>query len=141
MNNLYNKPQEVVSPNSERYARKIIEMDNKVKLVEQLEADVGPIILINKFNVEGDKVNEFLSSWKANLEIQKRQPGYISAQLHRGIAGSNVFINYAIWESSEQFKKSIENPEFQASLKKLPPGTISSPHLFKKVAVSGICLD
>jgi hypothetical protein len=41
----------------------------------------------------------------------KRQPGSISAQLHRGIAGSGVFINYAVWESTEQYQLAFNNPE------------------------------
>jgi len=46
-----------------------------------------------------------------------RQPGFISTQLHRGIAGNSVCINYAVWESTEHFKRAFTNPEFQAKLK------------------------
>jgi heme-degrading monooxygenase HmoA len=120
---------------------KIVEMDEKVKLVEQMEANVGPVILINKFNVKSEDIDEFLRAWAADSEVMKRQPGFISTQLHRGIAGSNVFINYAVWESTEHFKRAFNNPEFQAMLAEHPTSAVASPHLFKKVAVPGICVD
>ncbi len=63
------------------------------------EANVAPVILINKFNVKPEDVDQFLKIWAADAAIMKQQPGFISAQLHRGIGGSCVFINYAVWES------------------------------------------
>jgi hypothetical protein len=49
-----------------------------------------------------------------------------------------VFINYAVWESTEHYKRAYSNPEFQSSIKEYPESTVASPHLFKKVAVPGI---
>jgi heme-degrading monooxygenase HmoA len=71
----------------------------------------------------------------------KQQPGFISAQLHRGIASSSTFFNYAVFESAERFKRAFNNPEFRSSVVALPSSTLMSPHLFKKVAVPGICVD
>ena len=47
---------------------------------------------------------------------------------------------YAVWESTDHFKRAFTNPEFQAKLKDYPPSAIGSPHLFRKVAVSSICV-
>jgi heme-degrading monooxygenase HmoA len=142
-NNIHNnKPQQITSPHSRRSLVKLIEMDENVKFSMQMEeANVAPVILINKFNLKAEDVDEFLRAWTASAAIMKRQPGFISAQLHRGIGGSSVFINYAIWESTEHFKKAVNNSEFQSSLEELPASTVASPHLFKKVAVPGICVD
>jgi quinol monooxygenase YgiN len=71
----------------------------------------------------------------------KKQPGFISAQLHRGIAGSSTFFNYAVFESVEHFKRALNTPEFRSSMSNLPPNTVMSPHIFKKVAVPDICVD
>jgi len=71
----------------------------------------------------------------------KRQPGFISAQLHRGIGGSSTFFNYAVFESAEHFKRAFNTLEFGSSMATLPPKTVMSPHLFKKVAVPGICVE
>jgi quinol monooxygenase YgiN len=141
-NNINNKSQQITSPpHNRRGLVKLTEMDEKVKLLMQMEANVAPVILINKFNVKAEDVDEFLRVWAASASIMKRQPGCISAQLHRGIGGSSVFVNYAVWQSTEHFKKAVNNPEFQSSLEKLPASTVASPHLFKKVAVPGICVD
>jgi heme-degrading monooxygenase HmoA len=68
-------------------------------------------------------------------------PGFISAQLHRGVAGSSTFINYAVWESTSQFKQALSNPQFQAKMSDYPASVMASPHLFKKIAVPGICVS
>jgi heme-degrading monooxygenase HmoA len=118
---------------------KFVEMDERVTLLEQAEMNVGPVILINKFNVEPEEVEHFLKAWGADASFFKQQPGFISAQLHKGIGESSVFLNYAVWESTDYFNRAINNPEFQSGLGKYPPSTVASPHLFKKVAVPGIC--
>ena len=42
---------------------KLIEMDEKVTLFEQMDSQVAPVILINKFNVKEEQVQEFLEAW------------------------------------------------------------------------------
>lgn len=64
----------------------------------------------------------------------------ISTQLHRGIGGSSIFVNYAVWVSTEHFNKAINSPEFKSNLAGYPDSTVASPHLFEKVAVPGICV-
>jgi quinol monooxygenase YgiN len=118
----------------------LVEMDEHVTITKQMNEDAGPVMQINKFNVDPAEVDEFLEAFAATAEVLKRKPGYISAQLHRGIAGSCVFLNYEIWESTDHFKRAVSSPEFQSSIADLPPSTIMSPHLFKKVAVPGICV-
>ena len=120
---------------------KIVETDEKVTLSTQLEEDAGAVILMNKFNVGHDEVEEFLRVFEETTRYFKQQPGFISAQLHRGIAGSSTFVNYVIWESVATFKHAFNNPEFQSNMADNLPNTIMSPHLFKKVAVPDICVE
>jgi quinol monooxygenase YgiN len=121
---------------------KIVEMDKKVTLNTQLEGDAGgAVILLNKFTVQPEDVDEFLKVFQATTKVRKQQPGFISAQLHRGIADSSTLFNYAIFESAEHFKRAFSTPEFRSSMATLPPNTVMSPHLFKKVAVPDICVD
>jgi heme-degrading monooxygenase HmoA len=121
---------------------KLVEMDEKITLSEQMEEEnVGPVILINKFNVKPEEVDQLLRAWALDAAYFKSQPGFISTQLHRGIAGSCVFVNYAVCESTELYKRAFKNHEFQSSHEKYPPSTVASPHLFKKVAVPDICVD
>jgi len=120
---------------------KIIEMDERITLEKQLDEDAGPIIVMNKFNVGPDEIDEFLKVFAKTTEKFKQQPGFISAQLHRGIAGSSTFVNYVVWESAAHFKQAFNTPEFKSNMASVLPNTVMSPHLFKKVAVPGICVD
>ena len=90
---------------------KIVEMDENVTLKAQLEEDVGPVILLNKFTVKSEDTDEFLKVFSLTTEMFKQQPGFISAQLRRGIDPSNTFFNYVIWESAEHFKQAFNNSE------------------------------
>jgi hypothetical protein len=47
----------------------LVEMDEKVKLLTQIEENVAPVILINKFNVKADEVDQFQSAWTADAQI------------------------------------------------------------------------
>jgi heme-degrading monooxygenase HmoA len=120
---------------------RIVEMDERITLEKQLDEDVGPIIVMNKFNVGPDEVDEFLNVFAKTTETFKQQPGFISAQLHRGIAGSSTFVNHVVWESAAHFKQAFNRPEFKSNMASVLPDTVMSPHLFKKVAVPGICVD
>ena len=116
------------------------EMDKHVTIREQLGEGGGPVVLVNVFTVEPEEAERFLAVWTDDAAVMKRQPGFVSAQLHRGIAGSSTFLNYAVWESVEHFRQAFANPEFQANLAHYPPGTATTPHLFRKAAVPGICV-
>ncbi|MFI5424485.1 MAG: antibiotic biosynthesis monooxygenase family protein [Nitrososphaerales archaeon] len=120
---------------------KIVEIDESVTLQEQLEKNVSPVILLNKFIVKPEDTHKFIKVFSARTEMFKQQPGFISAQLHRGIGGSNTFFNYVVWESAKHFKEAFNRPEFRSSMADVLPNTVMSPHLFKKVAVSGICVE
>ena len=121
---------------------KLVEMDERVGIFTQMEEDVGPVILINKFSVDPKEFDQFLKGYTADSEEFKQQPGFISTQLHKGIGGSGTFVNYAVWESAAHFKRAVNNvmnPNDRLSA--FPASTVASPHPFKKVAVPGICVD
>ena len=126
---------------------KFVEMDDKVKFKDQIEEKImGSVILINKFNVAQGKVEQFLKDWGEDATNFKQQPGFISAQLHKGIGKSSVFINYAVWESMEHYKKAINKILFRSKsqsplLKYDDESLVLSPHLFKKIAIPGICVE
>jgi quinol monooxygenase YgiN len=126
---------------------KFVEMDDRVKFKDQIEEKmIGSVILINKFNVKPNKVEQFLKDWAEDATNFKQQPGFISTQLHKGIGKSSVFINYAVWESIEHYKKAINKLLFSSQsqsplLKYGDKSLVISPHLFTKIAVPGICID
>jgi heme-degrading monooxygenase HmoA len=117
-----------------------VEMDQKSTLAAQMETPLGPVVLINTLTVDPNEAAQLMEAWAADAAWMRRQPGFISTQLHRGIAGSRVFLNYAVWESTEDFKRAFTHPEFRAHLGHYPPSTVVSPHLFQKLAVPRICV-
>jgi len=121
---------------------KLVEMDERVGIFTQMEEDVGPVILINKFSVDPNEFDQFLKGYATDNEKFKQQPGFISTQLYKGIGRSGTFVNYAVWESAAHFKRAVNNvmnPNDRMSA--FPASTVASPHLFKKVAIQGICVD
>jgi quinol monooxygenase YgiN len=124
---------------------KFVEMDERIKFKDQTDEKIeGPVILINKFNVHPDKLQEFLNDWADDAIAFKRQQGFVSAQLHKGVGKSSVFVNYAVWDSMEHYKQAVNkilfSSEPQSRLLKYDDKSLEiSPHLFKKVAVPGIC--
>jgi quinol monooxygenase YgiN len=119
----------------------LVEMDATITLFAQMQDRGGPVVLINKFNVRPDQVDQLLAAWAADAALMRAQPGYISAQLHRGIGGSCVFLNYAVWESTEHFARAFAKPEFQSQLGHYPVSATAEPHLFRKLAVAGVCVE
>ena len=119
---------------------KFIEMDRTITLAAQLKDEGGPVVLVNTFVVPPEDADRLLATWSADAAIMKRQPGFISTQLHRGIAGSGVFLNYAVWESVAHFRTAFANPAFQARLAEYPESAAVSPHLFRPLAVPDICI-
>ena len=124
---------------------KIPEWDDRVKFKEQIEEKGidGHVVLINKFIVEPDKAEQFLKDWTEDAKGFKQQPGFISTQMHKGIGRSSVFLNYAVWESLDHYKEAVNKRLFSSEplspLMKYDDTLIMSPHLFKKIAVHGIC--
>jgi quinol monooxygenase YgiN len=125
----------------QRDMAKFVELDEHIKFSEQLEETVGPIIEIIKFNVKPEEADQFLKAWEKDAIYYKSQPGFISTQLHRGISGSGVFVIYAVWESTALLKKALSNIDLKELLSGYPTSAVASPHIFKKIAVPGICVD
>ena len=114
-------------------------LDPIVPIQQQLGATQAPVVLINIFTVDAKDVDALMKAWEHDANWMKQQPGYISTQLHRGIAGSNVFLNYALWESVAHFRRAFTHPDFAAALGAYPSSAVASPHLFEKVAVPNLC--
>ena len=119
---------------------KLEELDAAVTLAEQMETSEGPIVLINLFTIAPEEEEELVKAWAHDAEFMKEQPGYISTQLHKGLAGSATYINYAIWQDVESFRNAFTQPEFQKRIAAYPSSAVASPHLFKKLAVDGLCV-
>jgi heme-degrading monooxygenase HmoA len=115
-------------------------MDPTFPIERQITIDVSPVVLINLFTLDKADEQIFIEAWQADADAMKRQPGFISTQLHRAIGESPAYLNYAVWESTADFRAAFTHPEFRAKLSAYPSSAVASPHLFQKVAVPGICV-
>lgn len=115
-------------------------LDPSTTFQAQLQQEAGPVVLVNMFSVPEGTVDQAVAKWKDDAEYMKHQPGYISAQLHRGTGESHLLVNIAVWESTETLVRAFSSPEFQGKHDGWPDGTIAYPHLFQKVAVEGVCV-
>ena len=115
-------------------------LDANVPIFKQLQTDESPVILVNLLRVTEADVPMLLNAWAQDAEWMKRQPGFISTQRHQAIAGSTVFLNYAVWESVAHFRAAFNHPEFKTAMDQYPSSTIASPHLFKRLSIPNLCV-
>jgi len=115
-------------------------LDEKVPIFQQLGTEVSPVILVNVFHVAEADIPALLTAWENDANWMKKQPGYISTQLHQAIGGSTVFLNYAVWESVAYFRAAFNHPDFRRSLEQYPSSAIASPHLFTRLTVPNLCV-
>jgi heme-degrading monooxygenase HmoA len=115
-------------------------LDPDVPIFQQLHTDVAPVVLVNTFHVAEADVPAFLQAWENDANWMKQQPGFISTQLHQGIAGSTVFMNYAVWESVVHFRSAFNHPAFKKALEHYPSSAVASPHLFARLTVPNLCV-
>lgn len=119
--------------------RKFNPLDDTFPLERQLGIAAAPVVLVNLFTLDAADEAGYLDAFTAAAEILKKQPGFISTQLHRAIGDSPTYLNYVVWESTATVRAALTHPEFVAKLSAYPPSVVGSPHLFQKVAVPGFC--
>lgn len=118
------------------------QLDSRITFVEQLAQSppVGPVVLMNVISIpDGADYDQFLDTWRKSGNILKKQPGYISTQLHRSLDG-HFLVNYAVWETNEDLRKGLELDEFKKVLEALPSGTVFKPTVMRKIAVADNCV-
>jgi heme-degrading monooxygenase HmoA len=115
-------------------------LDPAFPIDRQIAIDASPVVLVNVFTLGKADEQTFLKAWQDDAVFMKQQPGFISTQLHRAIGESPTYLNYAVWQSSADFRAAFTHPEFRAKLSHYPSSAVASPHLFQKVAVPGICV-
>lgn len=116
------------------------ELEPRATIGSQLSDAGGPLVLLNVFTLEPQDAEAFLKAWSAESDFFRKQPGYISTQLHQGVGGSTMYLNYAVWESAAAFAAAFHNPEFKETAKQFPSSVIALPHLIRKIAVPGHCV-
>ena len=115
-------------------------LDPAFPIERQIAIEASSVVLVNVFTLDKADEQIFLQAWQDDAQFMKRQPGFISAQLHRALGESPTYFNYAVWESTADFRSAFMHPKFRAKMSAYPSSAVASPHLFQKVAVSGVCV-
>lgn len=112
-------------------------LDESAQFLDQ--QSTGPVTIINTFVAPEGKEDEVVAAWADDAAYMKKAGGLLSVQLYRGIAGSRLFTNVAVWQSTEHLRAAFHTPEFATHLGHYPTGTVAYPHLYQRFAVAGVC--
>ena len=115
-------------------------LDPAFPIERQIAIEASSVVLVNVFTLDKADEQIFLQAWQDDARFMKRQPGFISTQLHRALGESPTYLNCAVWESTADFRSAFMHPEFREKMSAYPSSAVASPHLFQKVAVSGVCV-
>jgi len=115
-------------------------LDPAFPIERQIAIDASPVVLVNVFTLDRADEEAFLKTWQGDAIFMKRQQGFISTQLHRAVGESPTYLNYAVWESTAEFRAAFTHTEFRAKISGYPSSAVAAPHLFQKIAVPGICV-
>ena len=77
---------------------RLVEMDERVSIFAQMEENVGPVILINKFSVAPEDFDSFLQGWTRNARNLRSnqdssQHNYTKVSVQSGISLTMQFGN------------------------------------------------
>lgn len=114
---------------------KLQSLDPDTPMFAQFKEETGPIVLANTFFVPKERTEEFTTLFRRQAEFMKAQPGFLSMQMHKGTAGSQLLMNVAVWESTEALATALGNPEFQHMAAESPGDVVSYPHIFEQIDV------
>ena len=91
------------------------------------------LTLINTFTVAPERQEELVNLLiEATRSLMKRVPGFVSANIHRGLDGRHV-VDYAQWRTRDNFEAMLRDPEAQAHMQKIAQMAEAEPLLYEVV--------
>jgi heme-degrading monooxygenase HmoA len=115
------------------------EIDPSCTFFSQVDsAGEGPVTVINTLVTPQGRLQAAVDDWRKNVSAMQAMPGFVSAQLYRGVGDSQVMTNVAVWASAADLKNALER-EFRETADAPRDGTLAYPVLVRKEAVPGVC--
>jgi quinol monooxygenase YgiN len=91
------------------------------------------VTLVNVFTVNPENQQGLVDLLIETTEtVMKKQPGYISANIHKSLDGVRV-VNYAQWRSREDFEAIFTKPDVTAHMLGIMSFAKSDYHLYEVV--------
>jgi quinol monooxygenase YgiN len=89
------------------------------------------VTLMNVFTVEPENQQRLVDLLiQATQEVMDKLPGYVSANIHKGLDGKHV-ANYAQWRNKEAYEAMLQNPEVQKHIQKVLKIATAAPYLYE----------
>jgi quinol monooxygenase YgiN len=105
--------------------------------VATISLDNPVVTLINVFTVEPEQQQRLVDVLvEATEEVMRHLPGYVSANIHRGLDGRHV-ANYAQWRRRQDFEAMLRNPLAQTHLQAAARLATFAPQLYEVVFSDG----
>jgi quinol monooxygenase YgiN len=100
-----------------------------------IDPSANVVTLINVFEVLPGKQDELVRLLEqATVEVMCKQPGFVSANLHKSLDGKHV-ANYAQWRSKDDFDRMLQNPQAQTHMGQVLEIAKAAPMLYQLVSV------
>ena len=96
-----------------------------------ISKDNKVVTLVNVFTVEPENQQKLVDLLvEATEKTMKNVSGFVSANIHKSLDGARV-VNYAQWQSREDFEAMTKNPEAQAHMKPIMEIAKADFHLYE----------
>jgi quinol monooxygenase YgiN len=122
------------------------DVDLAMSFEDQIGSDhKGSVIMVSTYSFESrDDLDGFIAIWSEMADFMRAQPGFVSAQVHRGIGGANVLMNYATWESLEAYRTANAAEHSRAGADELrsrmPENRVIRPVLLERISIPNLCV-
>jgi hypothetical protein len=99
-----------------------------------IATDLDVVTLVNVFTVSPERQQQLADLLiEATRAVMNRLPGFVSANIHRGLDGTRV-VNYAQWRRVEDFEGMLRNPAAQEHMQAATQlAERVEPHLYRVV--------
>lgn len=108
-----------------------VPLDPQVDIRAQLDGgQAGPVVFLAVFHVPPEDADGLLAAWYGEEAYLRKRKGFVSREFVRGRHGSDVFVDYAKWESAADYKAALMDPAHESLLAAYGPlGGSSALHL------------
>jgi heme-degrading monooxygenase HmoA len=92
------------------------------------------VVLINPFEVQEGKEDEFLHWWQQAADHMRVQPGFVGTRLHRAVLPDArfPFVNVAEWKTMQDWQAAMSSSRMR-ELREAWPWPPSYPSLYEVV--------
>ncbi|WP_063043435.1 antibiotic biosynthesis monooxygenase family protein [Nocardia pseudovaccinii] len=121
-------------------AIEFLELCPELPVANQLATIDRDFVLLDVLIAPEGAAEQAIAAYQQVASYMKKRPGFIQAQLYRGIGGSGVLINLAVWESGKDLLAAVADPAFAQVVSGYPAGSRCTRHVLHRVAVPGLCV-